>query len=885
MSRRKLILSIFCLYTSFLCVPLSAFFAPSCLSMPLRPDLVDRLKAEGRLEEEGRIAREAYDRGVNHPPAVRPLIQASPSPERLLGTSATLTVERNAIVILVDFSDNTASTATYPPSHYSEMLFSEDSYPTRSMRDYYIENSYGQFAVGGAVTQWLRMPQTYAYYVDGQRGLLGAYPNNARKLAEDAVLAADAYVDFSQFDNDGPDGVPNSGDDDGYVDAVFVVHAGKGYEETLNPNHIHSHQWSTKSPITVDGVKVSTYSMEPDNGKIGVFSHEFGHVLGLPDLYDSGYDARGLGYWSVMAGGSWGNGGLTPTHFDAWSKSKLGFVTPQVCTTNVAAVSLPNAETSPTSYVVWTNGVYSREYFMVENRQQTLFDSYLLGSGLVVYHVDEEALGNNSQCCGACVLHCIVAVEQADGECDLENNTNSGDTGDPFPGSGGANNPNHVFDYSSTPNSRDYSDNDTQVAMDGITLAGGVVQMGVTVETLPAIKISGKAVHDTLALGSGNGDGILDPGETIDLSVELNNYGIDAEDVRAGLHTSDVFVTLISDTSAYGAIPANEIRSPEVPFELSLSSTCPIPHGIILDMNISGSPDYSVSRRFFVGVGDTVGFYDWGHSAVKDGYEDQWHLSTEKNHTTGDASCWKCGSTVLDNYANLMDAALYTTPFYVTEGTELTFWHWMEAEYYNASVAWDGGVVEISVAGGPWQIITPSGGYPYTMKACPECYSPFPAGTPCFSGISGVWKYERFILSGYPGPARVRFRFGTDVAETYRGWYIDDVALTNAQLTSVSEQSPPEVPTSLLAAYPNPFNPLTTIKFSVAANEGPAHLFICDVSGRLVKRLVDKVLPAGLYEVRWDGRDRRGSQVAGGIYLCRLETDRTSRAVKLVVLR
>jgi len=848
--------------------------------MPLRPDIVDKLRAEGKLGDEARFMRGAYDRGVNHPPKLHPVVKPSTSTLQTQGVSAALIVERNAIVILVDFSDNVANTVSYPSSHYSDMLFSQGSYPTGSMRDYYIENSYGQFGVGGQVSDWLRMPQTYAYYVDGQRGF-GLYPRNAQKLVEDAVIAANPYVDFSQFDNDGPDGIPHSGDDDGYVDAVFVVHAGPGYEETGNVNHIHSHQWSTSTPVTVDGVKVYTYSMEPDNGKIGVFCHEFGHVLGLPDLYDYDYNSRGAGYWSVMASGSWGNGGLTPTHFDAWSKSKLGFATPQVISSNTAGINVTQAETSPTSFIVWTNGIYSNEYFIVENREETLFDSHIPGSGLVVYHVDENALSNDNQCCGACPIHCILAVEQADGDCELENNLNSGDSGDPFPGVGGTHNPNTVFDYSSFPNSMDYSGNDTQVSIHDISHVGSAVQMGVTVETSPAFQIGDKVIDDTLA--TANGDGIVDPGETVDILVDLNNYGIGATNVRGGIHTSDPFVTLVADTSVYGDVGADQTASPNPPFTFFVSPACPIPHGIVFDMNVSCDPDQSVSERFFVGVRDSVHFYDWTHSHVKNMYRDQWHITTEKHHSPVGTSCWKCGSTILDNYADKLDAALYTVPFYVTSNTELTFWHWIEAEDYNSTVAWDGGVVEISVNDGPWQIITPVGGYPYTIKANPD--SPFPGGTPCFSGISTVWKYQRFILSAYQGPARVRFRFGSDAAVGYLGWYIDEVGLLNAQLTSVNSQSPPKPQVGLIAAYPNPFNPVTKIKFSVAEPNGRVRLHIFDIDGRLVRELVDGALPAGENEVTWDGRDGRGLQVASGVYVCRMDASEAIQTLKLVLLR
>ena len=286
--------------TAFLVFGLSMSFA-----MPLKPELVEKLKKEGKWEQIKQMLSEDRQKGIDRGGKLTPLIQPGDSVDGLMRVQdSQYSVERQAIVILVDFSDNEADTINYPAAHYDSMLFSVGTYPTGSMADYYIENSYGEFLVTGIVTVWYRMPQTYAYYVNGQRGF-GVYPQNAQKLAEDAVAVADPYVDFSQFDNDGPDGIPNSGDDDGMIDALFVVHAGPGYEQTGNPNDIHSHQWVTNNVPTVDGVDAYVYSMEPDNGKIGVFGHEFGHVLGLPDLYDYGYDSRGVGYWSMMASGSW----------------------------------------------------------------------------------------------------------------------------------------------------------------------------------------------------------------------------------------------------------------------------------------------------------------------------------------------------------------------------------------------------------------------------------------------------------------------------------------------------------------------------------------------------------------------------------------------------
>ncbi|MFZ1947081.1 MAG: M6 family metalloprotease domain-containing protein [bacterium] len=446
--------------------------ATTLWAMPLRPDIVDRLRVEGKMAEEATLEQAARARGVNNL-GENKVYHIAPGAS-LMSTS------RQAIVILVDFSDNVADTVTYPSSHYTDLLFSVGSYPTGSMRDYYLENSYGNFTVTGQVTAWLRLPETYAYYVDGQRGF-GDYPQNCQKMVEDAVEAANAYVDFSQYDNDGPDGIPDSGDDDGYVDALFVVHAGPGYEQTHDLNDVHSHAWSTYYDVEADGVYVSPYSMEPDNGKIGVFCHEFGHVLGCPDLYDYGYDSRGVGDWSLMAFGCWGNGGITPTHIDAWDKDLLGFLAPIVPTGSLIDIPVPKVEDHAVAYKVWTGGSPSNEYFLVENRQATMFDAYMPGSGFVIYHVDENMWDNDSQRCGSGSPHYLVAVEQADGECDLEYYVNRGDAGDPWPGSGGTHNPNHAFNLLSTPNTRNYANSATGVSIYNIHFAGQTGYLSIAV--------------------------------------------------------------------------------------------------------------------------------------------------------------------------------------------------------------------------------------------------------------------------------------------------------------------------------------------------------------------------------------------------------------------
>jgi immune inhibitor A len=443
-------------------------------AMPVRPDLVEELRAQGRLDEERTLMEDAYERGFNNPDfeSVPGFLKA--------GAPLALTTGR-AIVLLVDFTDNVADTVTNPMAHYDELMFSLGTHEYGSMRDYYLENSYGVFDVTGEVSGWYRMPQTYAYYVDGQRGF-GTYPQNAKRLTEDAVVAADPYVDFSQYDCDGPDGIPNSGDDDGYVDALFVVHAGPGYENTLNPQDIHSHAGYTSYDMPVDGVLVRRYSMEPEDGKMGVFAHEFGHVLGLPDLYDYGYDSEGVGNWSLMASGSWALTGFMPTHIDAWGKIRLGFITPVVATGNLVEEPVLRAEVNPVAYKVWSGGSPGSQYFILEHRRRVGFDQWCPGKGIVIYHVDDSMYNNNSQMCGSGSPHYRVAVEQADGECDLEYNNNQGDGGDPWPGTGGTENPNTSFNLLSTPDTRAYDDSPTGVSIYNIHFADGIGYVSIAVE-------------------------------------------------------------------------------------------------------------------------------------------------------------------------------------------------------------------------------------------------------------------------------------------------------------------------------------------------------------------------------------------------------------------
>lgn len=437
-------------------------------AVPMSPELRDRLKAEGNYEQVVEILKEAKRNGVDAP---------SPRPFKV-NQGRTDTLE--AIVILADFSDNVG---TAPVAHFDSILSSCGCYPTGSMRDYYLEISYGSVEFITTVVGWFRLPQPYTYYTNGNYGF-GSYPMNAQKMAEDAVWAADSVVDFSEFDND----------DDGYIDALFIVHAGPGAEVTGNVNHIWSHAWTTMNIPYVDSVYAWRYSTEPEDGRVGVFSHEAGHaIFGLPDLYDYDYDSEGVGVWSLMAGGSWNYSGRSPAHMDAYCKIESGFVTPQVVTSNQDSVLIPNVTYNPVIYKLWRDGSPGTEYFLVENRLQNGFDSYLPWFGLLLYHVDETMPNNNHQWYPGYTSygHYKVAVEQSDGLWQLEQNVNAGNAGDPFPGTM----PMHfTFNDTTVPDSKDYYFISTYVAVENVSYPGDTMTADFKVFPVGVEETTGYAV-------------------------------------------------------------------------------------------------------------------------------------------------------------------------------------------------------------------------------------------------------------------------------------------------------------------------------------------------------------------------------------------------------
>ena len=504
-------------------------------SMPLSPEAIEKLKQSGELQKFIDRMSSAKARGVCQ------AIEHEYSKWSQGFSSGAESVDTfRVIVLLADFSDHTAASGGYSATQadFEHLLFSDDSTDGfYSMKEFYYDNSYHNFIIEGVVSGWYRLPQTYAYYVDGQNGF-GSYPHNAQRMTEDAVNAADPFVDYSLFDND----------NNGTIDGLFVVHSGGGAEAGGTDNDIWSHAWSV-GPLSRDGVTISSYTTEPEElygqlSTMGVYAHEFGHFIGLPDLYDTDYSSAGIGRWSLMAGGSWNSNGAYPAFFDAWCKKELGFLTPINVTTNLSNQEIPTSYYDPIAYRIWQNGTVGQEYFLIENRQKTNKDSGIPGSGLLIYHIDESVGGNWNE------PHYLVAVEQADGNFDLENDVNGGDSFDPWSTSTQT-----EFSDITTPDTKKYNGLSTDILVWDISASDSLMYANLDVNySSPNFTFTNSIFSDALY---GNNNGVAEAGETITFNFSISNAWLTATNVTATMTSTNGDIIFTTPSVNIGTVTGN----------------------------------------------------------------------------------------------------------------------------------------------------------------------------------------------------------------------------------------------------------------------------------------------------------------------------------------
>lgn len=858
---------------------------------------------------------------------------------------------RNLLVILCKFPAEGSAPAQGPslestPFYVHRNFFTDDPGDgLTSLREYYRTQSRGRLVISGQVTsQWLEMPHSYDYYANGFAGLdFSSYPQSSQKLAEDAMTAAAADFggDLRYFDNDGPDSIPSSGDDDGYIDAVTVIVPGPGAEITCNDPVGCDRLWAHESGLAVyqgcpgpsggpgclPGIVVgqvrgflyslgSEYNDFPGDNASGTWFHEFSHTLGLPDLYAP--DGAGLGFFSLMALGNYlpfdgdsntagGPLGSNPGSLDAWSRQYLGFDD----STPVSAsgqYSIPPVSRGGGSLKIWTNGEPGAEYFLIDNRIREGSDRYVPGEGMLVYHVDDTRQDNLDG-----YPFYRVSIVQADSvnPLQLELGGNFGDPADFFPGTLAK----RSITEATQPSSREFSGFDTGIrifnmvgAADGADTASFDLQISSQAE----LRLAGFTIDDGIG-----GDGFADPNETNDqITLTVRNVGLPSGPVHLTLSTSDPAVT-ISQALVDGnsAIPTGGTVTLPGAFIFSIGSIAPLPHDIpfTIDWTDDGGGVGAFGFNVTVGIGGGLvedfesgaepGLF-WTSGALAGSASDEWHATTSRargvrSAKVGSSLALGSGTNEAQTYAGLQDAALVSPAFDLPDSSELVFYSFIDAETYGGSECFDGGRVELSIEGAAWLPLAVDGGYGSQIRFDSEAGL---RGAEVFSGSPQVWRRVTADLSGYSGTARIRFRFATDAdnapfnqvggqARYYEGWYVDDVLIQPRAATGPTPRR------LSLRAGPSPYRmgglSPGSIVFRFSAPDGLPHpelnpvVRIYDVAGRYIYSVTasaDGMVPSE-FRATWNARNGRGETCTSGIYFSQVDIQGHKESFRLVLIR
>ncbi len=785
--------------------------------------------------------------------------------------SAARTDTFSVILLLVDFPNLAAS---YSDSAINDLMnlegYGHPNYPgSGSFRDFYQETSYGQFNPITDIVPWVTARDSLDYYANNNPD----YYTHVMELIRAAVDSAEANgMDWTKYDND----------NDGNVDVINVIHAGPGAEYGGNTNYIWSHRWNLSAggyAVQYDGVWIDDYTIQPEIyadtdiiTAIGVVCHEFGHALGLPDLYDTDGSSDGAGKLALMASGSWGTSGTTPWYPsapNAWCKTEMGWSNPIILESDQTGIELEQSFSNNTIYQV-NHTQDNSEYWLFENRQKVGTDVNMPLPGLLIWHIDTEMTSgwrpNNNE------PHYGVGLEQADGAFNLENNQGS-DSGDPYPGSSD----NHEFTNSSTPNTTSYysfpsmiaieniSDPDSIMSFDlsfgeiliadmdlnnssGIAYDTGSIELeidntmpintlefGITglpdILTVTGVNLTGRASADTIII-TDNFIELVNPsisegtGAVMDISLfantsvsqsillSLNNYySADSAGSEIALITNTAIYSIISVPQVFTVQDSTAPVGGPFQFEVKLNNTVPIK---MISITLNDVPDYLIPADELFTDDNGNNQWDDGEEFTDLNQDGEWTPAIAlSNRLNG----WHSTMTMLPDGIMVQAAALSSSPLAVGDSSLFTV----------------NGVVNHSAQIG--QVIVT---------------------------ISNVFLMDVFGNTGVP--------YNTNVGRIIITPYVS--ATDNQVLPTAFELSD---------NYPNPFNPRTSFRYQVLGN-AEISFTIYDIRGKLIKQ-INRVHTPGRYYLEWNGRNNADKAVASGTYFIQMTTTGYTVTKKLLLLK
>jgi M6 family metalloprotease-like protein len=343
------------------------------------------------------------------------------------------------LVIPIRFADHASRPMI--PKEDIDILFNavnghKELAPTGSIRDVFAWSSYGKMIVESTVVDWITLSNTESFYAGGKSGFTEAFSAGLKEALDH--LENDPTFDFATFDRNG----------DRKIDAITFLHSGYGAEWGAvdcssgndSKERIWSHKWKLKPQEWTSqksGVTVSEYHVSPsffgtcgsEIFRIGTLAHEMGRFIGLPDIYGGGppHGGYGIGSFGLMSN-SWGFDGsqMNPPVLSAWGKMEMGWLSPDIISAS-GHYELPPIHGSPKAYKIFLGS--ADEFLLIENRPATSFTSK---SGLLIFHIDNEASHRPEGVVGPKGSHYRVSLVQADGKHELELGVNRGDEGDIF---------------------------------------------------------------------------------------------------------------------------------------------------------------------------------------------------------------------------------------------------------------------------------------------------------------------------------------------------------------------------------------------------------------------------------------------------------------------
>lgn len=323
------------------------------------------------------------------------------------------------LTLLIEFSDENATIPHQSIDDYCNLTGYAGFSNNGSIRDYFAEVSGKTLDYTNHVTQYYMANHPKDYYDNLDK----SYGSTARELIHEALEDLEASgFDFSTLTTD----------DDGNLLALNVLYAGSpdhGWSNGLWP-----HAWSLSPVFVADEVRITKYQITNIGTSlaIGTFSHENGHMLcSWPDLYDYDGDSSGVGYFDLMASGCHADGGRNPVPPNGYLRQTCGWETPTDITDAAPDTVFSHTINAYETYRI-SHPTLSNEFFIIESRRNQGRNAELPDEGLMIWHVDTNGSNDNQEMTPT--SHYRVSLEQADGLFQMENNINSGGSGDLFDG-------------------------------------------------------------------------------------------------------------------------------------------------------------------------------------------------------------------------------------------------------------------------------------------------------------------------------------------------------------------------------------------------------------------------------------------------------------------